>query len=119
VHELSVTESILSISTNHAQDANAARVTDIYLVIGELSSIVDDSVQFYWDIISQDTICAGAQLHFNRIPASFHCQECNHEYSIQGEMQPCPLCGSYHVRVIAGEEFYVESIGVESNNPGV
>jgi Zn finger protein HypA/HybF involved in hydrogenase expression len=29
-------------------------------------------------------------------------------------MQPCPLCGSYRVRVIAGEEFYVESIAVEA-----
>lgn len=114
MHELSVTESILSISTSHAQDASADRVTDIYLVIGELSSIVDDSVQFYWDIISQETICAGAQLHFKRIPASFRCQECGHEYAITREVQPCPLCGSYHLRVIAGEEFYVESIAVET-----
>jgi len=114
VHELSVTESILSISTNHAQDANAARVTDIFLVIGELSSIVDDSVQFYWDIISQETICANAQLHFKRIPARFRCQDCNHDYTITEEMQPCPLCGSYRVSVIAGEEFYVESIAVEA-----
>jgi hydrogenase nickel incorporation protein HypA/HybF len=114
VHELSVTESILSISTSHAQKASADRVTDIYLVIGELSSIVDDSVQFYWDIISQETICAGAQLHFKRIPARFRCQECSHEYTITGEMQPCPQCGSYRLRVLAGEEFYVESIAVEA-----
>ena len=53
MHELSVTESILEITVRHAQDAGAIKVNDLYLVIGDLASIVDDSVQFYWEIISQ------------------------------------------------------------------
>jgi|GEM_PF-5568018 len=52
MHELSVTESVLEIACRHAGKAQAKRVTDIYLVIGRLSSIVDDSVQFYWNLIS-------------------------------------------------------------------
>jgi len=36
--------------------ANASKVTGINLVIGQLSSIVDDSIQFYWDTISEGTI---------------------------------------------------------------
>jgi hydrogenase nickel incorporation protein HypA/HybF len=75
MHELSVTESILDIATKHGQQAGATRVTDIHLVIGQLASIVDDSVQFYWDIISQDSICAAAKLHFKRIPALLECQD--------------------------------------------
>jgi hydrogenase nickel incorporation protein HypA/HybF len=38
-------------------------------VIGRLASIVDDSIQFYWDMISEGTICQGAKLHFKRVPA--------------------------------------------------
>ena len=34
-------------------------MTAIDLVVGELSSIVDDSVQFYWDLIAEDTAAAG------------------------------------------------------------
>lgn len=44
MHELAVTRSILEIATRYASQANASRVTDIYLVIGQLSTIVDDSV---------------------------------------------------------------------------
>ena len=42
MHELSVTENILIIASSHAQKAGALKVTDIYIVIGRLSSIVDE-----------------------------------------------------------------------------
>jgi hydrogenase nickel incorporation protein HypA/HybF len=73
MHELSVTESILEISLRHAQEASAKRITNLYLVIGQLASIIDDSVQFYWDIISKGTIADGATLHFRRLPAKLIC----------------------------------------------
>jgi len=113
MHELSVTESILEIASRHAKAAGASKVTDINIVIGRLSSIVDDSVQFYWDIISQDSICAGAKLHFQRLPARMLCLDCSREYTFEGEMTPCPNCGSSQARVISGEEFHMESIEVE------
>lgn len=114
MHELAVTESILNISIKHAQGASAARVTDIYIILGQLASIVDDSVQFYWDIISEGTMCQGALLHFTRVPARLVCQKCGHEYGILSEMEPCPQCGSYQVKVVAGEEFWVDSIAIEN-----
>lgn len=113
MHELSVTESILNIAKKHAVKANASRVTDIHIVIGALSSIVDDSVQFYWDIITQETICAEAKLHFKRVPAKLTCQDCGHTFDIQDELSPCPICGSIRVKVVGGEEFWLESIEIE------
>jgi hydrogenase nickel incorporation protein HypA/HybF len=104
MHELAVTESILGIAQKHAIQAQAARVTDVYIVVGRLSSVVDDSVQFYWDFVSQDTICAGAKLHFKRIPASL---------TLEGDLTPCPKCGSAKVKVKTGEEFWVDSIEIE------
>ena len=113
MHELAVTESILEIATRYGREADAARVTDLYLVIGELSTIVDESVQFYWDIVSEGTAAAGARLHFRRVPAELTCQTCGHSYSPR-ETLPCPACGSEDVRVVAGEEFYLEAIDVAS-----
>lgn len=65
MHELAVTESILEIVLDSARKNQASAVTDITLTIGSLSSIVDDCVQFYWDHISQGTICQNAKLHLS------------------------------------------------------
>lgn len=113
MHELSITENIKEIAIRHAVAAGAKKITDIYIVVGRLSSIIDDSVQFYWDIISQDTICQGSTLHFQRTPARMACLDCAQEYTFEDELIPCPHCGSSMARVIAGEEFRLDSIEVE------
>jgi hydrogenase nickel incorporation protein HypA/HybF len=117
MHELSVTESLLEIALRHAQQAGATRVTGLHLVIGQLSSIVDDSVQFYWDFVSKDTIAEGARLHFRRIPAELACQACGERYAPDGENLACPKCGGTRVRVAAGDEFRLDSIDVEPDAP--
>lgn len=115
MHELSVTESILNITKRYAEQENATRVTDVYLVIGDLSSIIDDSVQFYWDFVTKETICESSLLHFTRIAAKAKCLDCGFEYNLK-ELQPCPQCESARFRIITGEEFYVDSIQVTKEN---
>ncbi len=113
MHELPVTQNILEIALRHAKAANASRIMSINIVIGELASIVDDSIQFYWDIISSDTIAEGAKLNFNRINAEFECKVCGERYNLQGNELVCPDCGSLQIDIIAGKEFFLESIDVE------
>ena len=114
MHELSVTDSLLKLAIQHATAAKAVHVTQMYLVIGQLSSIVDDSVQFYWDMISQGTICEGAQLHFDRRPVTLECLDCHQSYTLDGELMACPRCTSDRIKVTSGEEFYLDSIEVET-----
>ena len=113
MHELSITQSILDIALRHGETANAKKITDLYIVIGQLSSVVDDSVQFYWDIISKGTIAEGATLHFERIRACFHCKDCENAFEPDGYQFECPQCGSDQVNLVAGREFQLESIEVE------
>jgi len=113
MHELSITENILNIALDHAKKESARKVTDININIGQLSSIVDDSVQFYWDMIAKDSICEGARLNFNRIPGKFNCLDCQKDYLMGSEPGPCPSCGSYNIRVITGQEFQLDSINIE------
>jgi hydrogenase nickel incorporation protein HypA/HybF len=113
MHELAVTESMLEIALRHANERHARTITDLYLVLGQWSSIVDDSVQFYWDIISDGTIARGATLHFRRVPVLLACQDCGKEYQPASEEFSCPNCGGTHVKVITGEEFHLEAIDVD------
>ena len=109
MHELSVTQVILETALRHAPPRT--QVTDLYLVIGELSSYVDDSVQFYWDMISAGTAAAGARLHFKRIPTEMTCQVCDHHYSPRTALT-CPPCDSLQVTVSDGDAFYLDAIEV-------
>ena len=113
MHELPVTQSILELALKHAQKADAKQITDIHIVMGELSTTVDDSVQFYWGIIAKETIAEGAKLHFRRVPAEMQCLTCSQKFHPEDEFL-CPNCGGAQVKVTAGEEFYVEAIDVDS-----
>jgi hydrogenase nickel incorporation protein HypA/HybF len=113
MHELSVTQSLLDIALRHAAKAEAKRVIDLNIVMGELSSMVDDSIQFYWEIIARGTIAEQATLHFRRVPAELQCQTCSTKYHPSDRELACPNCNGVDTRIIAGEEFALESIDVE------
>ncbi|MGB2964318.1 MAG: hydrogenase maturation nickel metallochaperone HypA [Anaerolineales bacterium] len=113
MHELAITEQIAEIAIKHGEKNAAQSITDLYLVIGELSSVIDDSVQFYWDLITENTLCEGAKLHFKRISALFLCRDCGKEYSlVEGELTPCPNCQSNQMEILQGKEFHLDSINI-------
>ncbi len=116
MHELSVTENLLEIALRHASKADAEKITDIHIVIGDLSSIIDDSVSFYWDIVAKGTIAEGAQLHFLRLRPLFLCQECNNQFQPDADAFTCPACHSQRIRIIQGNEFFLESIQIKSTS---
>jgi len=113
MHELAVTESIVKIAQEKAGELGASRVTGINLVLGEWSGLVDDCIQFYFDILSQGMLAQGARLSFQRIPARFRCRSCEAEFTPSQYDWTCPRCRRLGGDLIAGREFYLESIEVD------
>jgi len=113
MHEMAITENILQIVLAEAKKAGAGRVSKISLVIGELSAIEDASVQLYFEMLSDDTMAAGARLEFTHMAATLRCNACEHCYPKQGHSFICPRCGSDGMLTGDAKEFYVESIEVE------
>jgi hydrogenase nickel incorporation protein HypA/HybF len=114
MHEMSVTQSILEIVRRHGQQAGAQRVTAINLVIGDLTGFIDDSIQFYFDFLSKDTIAEGGTLNFERIEPRVRCGSCGAEYvPPDSRLWACPECQALGGDVIAGREFHVASIEIE------
>lgn len=103
---------MLEIALRYAQQAGAQRILRITVRVGELSGIVPDSIQFYFDFVSRETIAEGAELVFNRLPGRFRCRGCNVEYEADRDDWLCPQCHGLQVEVLGGREFEVESIEV-------
>ena len=113
MHEYSITQSMLSLALEKASEANASKVTQINLVLGELSGVVDECVQFYFDFLSKDTIAAGAALSFTRTPTRLRCLKCEQAFSPRDHDWSCPDCHEAGIEIISGRECYMESIEVE------
>jgi len=113
MHEASITESLLSLALEKANEARASKVTRINLVIGELSGVVGDCVQFYFDAISKNTIASGAALSFETKPVSLRCRSCEKVFSPTNHEWACPDCRETGVEIVTGRECYMESIEVE------
>lgn len=110
MHEYAVTQEIIKMVEDAAKNAGAKKVIKINLVIGDLSTFIDDSVQMYFDIISKGTVTEGAKLFFERIPAEFKCKNCNNIFVKPKKGFDCPKCGETGSSTEVGREFYIKSI---------
>lgn len=109
MHELPVVLDIVRTVGEEAKKRNLQRVTQINLVIGELSSIIDESVQMYFEVVAKDGLCAGAKLHFEHIPAMLKCRRCGREFPHEKSFA-CPDCGGDAVLIKGtGRDFYIRS----------
>lgn len=113
MHEYAVTKSLINIAVEEAAKAHANKITEIRLVIGDLSTIMDESVQMYFDIISEGTVAHGAKLIFRRVSAEFQCKSCGAKYDKPPKGFDCPECGGMGIPTGVGKEFYIESMEVE------
>lgn len=113
MHEFGVTESIIKIALDKASEAQATKITQINLVVGELSGFVPDCIQFYFDSFSKDTIAEKATLHFELTPAQLRCRNCSAVFQPKDSEWNCPECQSQSVEIIGGRDLYIESMEVE------
>jgi hydrogenase nickel incorporation protein HypA/HybF len=113
MHEFSITESLLVLALEKAGEAGAGKITGINLVLGDMSGVVGECVQFYFEAISRDTIAAGARLSFEARPTRLRCHRCQAEFSPRNHDWTCPECREMAIEIVSGRECYLESIEVE------
>lgn len=113
MHEYPITEQIIKIAEKHAADAGASRVKNIKLVVGDYSGFVGDSIQMYFDIISEGTKCEGALIEIQHVKPKVKCTSCGEIFERQLLSFDCPKCGGLGEPTEIGKEFYIESIEVE------
>jgi hydrogenase nickel incorporation protein HypA/HybF len=109
MHEYYVTEEIIRIACETAKQHQAPSISEITIVIGELTGIVPESLTFYFDVLARDTAAAGSTLNIIRQPVSRLCFRCGKEYH-GSTTWTCPDCGSNGKIIKHGREFYVETI---------
>jgi hydrogenase nickel incorporation protein HypA/HybF len=115
MHELSVSSAIVDTVVRHAA---GRRVTAVHVRLGHLRQVVPASLAFYFELVSRETVCEGAALHQEVVPARLRCARCGETCEIDMPLFRCGSCGSADVTVASGEELEVESIEVEEEEAG-
>ena len=111
MHELSLSGAIVNTVVKHAQERP---VTVVNLRVGALRQVVPDTLEFYFGFVAKGTVCEGARLEQELVPARLHCTNCTREWEMDLPVFVCRDCGDAgQVEVASGYEFEVESIEVE------
>ena len=113
MRELQSAQTILEKSLLHLDGDK--HIKDVHIVIGEISELDQNLIQQHWSELSKGTPAEQAQLHFRLIKAEVQCMACFSKYSPADGKIHCPHCGSYGAKILAGEEFYLESIELDND----
>jgi hydrogenase nickel incorporation protein HypA/HybF len=117
MHELSIAASIVEAVTDSASAYPGACVKKVRLRVGTLASVVEDSLQFCWELATEGTPLAGAALVIDKLPVIVHCNACGMDAEIEGVQSfRCPRCGEPAV-LRQGRELEIDSIELEEPEP--
>ena len=111
MHELSIAGATVE------RHAGGRAVTSVRVRAGRLRQVVPDSLEFCFGIVARESVCQGARLEIEVVPAVLRCAGCAHEWEIDEPPFRCPECGGGDVAAVRGEELEVESIEVEEEEP--
>jgi hydrogenase nickel incorporation protein HypA/HybF len=111
MHELSLASAIVNTVAKHAA---GRRVTAVDLRVGKLRQVIPDTLEWYFEFVARDSVCDGAVLRQEVVPAVLRCRPCAYEWEIEIPAFRCPVCGGSEVEIAAGDEFEVQSIEVEA-----
>jgi hydrogenase nickel incorporation protein HypA/HybF len=99
VHELGITEGIIARAREAAQGAGGVKVTDLYLAVTPAADFTRDSIEMYFDMLTQDDeYFRGARLHWEEHPAQAACLQCGAAFETHDARPVCPVCGGQQVR---------------------
>lgn len=116
MHELSVTQGIMRIVEAEAKKNNVKKVLSIKLMVGQLSGVMPQLIQDYFELVAMDTVVEGAKLIIERVPATIKCLDCEEVSPIDRMKLRCPKCNGIEVKIVTGKEFYIDSMEVENGD---
>lgn len=115
MHELPITQSILSIVLRHAAGQNVTKIVRIRLRVGELSDLADEWIQHYFSYLSRGTLAQDATLAITRAPIVLRCAACNGSFEMAKDRLSearCSTCGGERLELVAGRGYFIEDMEV-------
>ncbi len=113
MHEYPIIKSIIDICEDEAKKHDNVKVQSINIVVGELSGLVPDCLQVYFDMLSAESAISGATLKIEKKSCIVHCKDCGFTGERESPRLACPICNSENITLSGGKDYYIKSMEVE------
>jgi hydrogenase nickel incorporation protein HypA/HybF len=113
MHELGITQSIIEIAEEHASRHGARRIRSVTVLLGTLSGVMAEAVEFCFEACAQGTRLEGARLIIEQRQGLGRCRQCQHEAPLDNLLTPCPACGSFAIDLLQGDEMRISELEVD------
>ena len=110
MHELSIAASIVEIAEEFAVAHKAGKINKIEIIVGKLSGVMPDSLEFAMEFAVKDTVLEHAEIVLEEVDGKSVCNVCKAEYVNNDWYTACPVCNSMDSEILEGKELKVKSI---------
>ncbi len=115
MHEMSMAQTILKAALTELKKHPTARLKSASVVVGRQHSVVSENLRFAFDVLASDTKAQGAKLAIEiRAPVA-RCLLCGWTGPIEIPRYACGACGDGDIEMTGGNELYLESLEVETD----
>ncbi len=117
MHEMSLATGLINIIKEEMDKAGKARLIRVTLRYGALSNVLPEALSTAFELLTENTPLAGAELILEEEAATLACGACGHTFAPPARrdlFMPCPACGHDRGhRVLTGKGLYIHSMEVE------
>ncbi|PTQ78331.1 hydrogenase nickel incorporation protein HypA/HybF [Nitrosomonas oligotropha] len=113
MHELSLAESILQLIEDAAIEQKFTQVKTVWLEVGQLACVEQESLRFFFTVVTEDSIARQAKLEIIDIAGQAMCDQCHQVMMTTTYHQVCSQCGSYALHVTQGDGMRIKELEVE------
>lgn len=115
MHELSIAMSIADLALDEARKANALKIKEIEIEVGEWAGVDCDSLMFSLDaILKSEPSLKETVVNLHKLQPIMHCDGCGQNFKpdVQYIMQ-CPNCDSEQITLLQGRELSLKSLLID------
>jgi hydrogenase nickel incorporation protein HypA/HybF len=112
MHEVGIMQETLRLAEQQARTAGASQVHKLRLRVGQMSGVVQESLEYAFEVLRSGTLAETAALEIEPIPATCWCATCQAEFPSPDLAYECPRCGQLSGELRRGRELELVSLEI-------
>lgn len=111
MHELSIVQALIEqVGAEVEKAGQSGRVIGLDVVVGRLSGVHVDALRLAFELLTPQTLVAGAALRIEERAAELHCHACGARQPTAELVLSCPICASPQITLEGGQDLLLQSI---------